>query len=88
MQDIFASVFLLYDYLTCHDSPSSRQTVSEVHVSAAVLGPPDVSLSGCGDCLLLRLGAPIAMEISPTYRVHVQRTRDGVQVRGERSLRV
>ncbi|KAF3842768.1 hypothetical protein F7725_001617, partial [Dissostichus mawsoni] len=57
----------------------SRLTVSEVLVSAAVLGPPDVSLSGCGNCLLLRLGAPIAMEFSPTYRVHVQRTRDGVQ---------
>ncbi|KAI4805485.1 hypothetical protein KUCAC02_010099 [Chaenocephalus aceratus] len=71
-------------------SQTSNWTVSEkfLPLTDTVLGPPDVSLSGCGDCLLLRLGAPIAMEISPTYRVHVQRTRDGVQVRGDCSLRV
>ncbi|XP_034077316.1 interferon alpha/beta receptor 2-like isoform X2 [Gymnodraco acuticeps] len=62
-------------------SQTSNWTVSEkfLPLTDTVLGPPDVSLSGCGDCLLLRLGAPIAMEFSPTYRVHVQRTRDGVQ---------
>ncbi|KAK5921339.1 hypothetical protein CgunFtcFv8_025054 [Champsocephalus gunnari] len=62
-------------------SQTSNWTVSEkfLPLTDTVLGPPDVSLSGCGDCLLLRLRVPIAMEISPTYRVHVQRTRDGVQ---------
>ncbi|KAL3056734.1 hypothetical protein OYC64_019256 [Pagothenia borchgrevinki] len=62
-------------------SQTSNWTVSGkfLPLTDTVLGPPDVSLSGCGNCLLLRLGAPLAMEFSPTYRVHVQRTRDGVQ---------
>ncbi|XP_029314462.1 interferon alpha/beta receptor 2-like isoform X2 [Cottoperca gobio] len=50
-----------------------------------VLGPPDVSLSGCGNCLVLQLRVPTTrrlQQLKDFYRVivlRVQRTRDGVQ---------
>ncbi|XP_063744617.1 interferon alpha/beta receptor 2-like isoform X2 [Eleginops maclovinus] len=47
-----------------------------------VLGPVDVSLSGCGNCLLLRLRFPTAMEVGLIYRqmvLKMRRTRDDVQ---------
>ncbi|XP_035532616.1 cytokine receptor family member b2 [Morone saxatilis] len=51
-----------------------------------VLGPPDVSVSGCGNCLLLQLKIPTRFteQLQILYRelvLHVQRTRDGVQFR-------
>ncbi|XP_059198294.1 cytokine receptor family member b2 [Centropristis striata] len=54
-------------------------------LSDTVLGPPDVSVSGCGNCLLLQLRAPTTRRLQllkDYYRglfLHVQRTRDGVQ---------
>ncbi|XP_056266821.1 interferon alpha/beta receptor 2-like isoform X2 [Pseudoliparis swirei] len=54
-------------------------------LSDTVLGPPDVSVSGCGNCLLLQLRAPPASRLQPLtlwYRrvvLHVRRSRDGVQ---------
>lgn len=53
----------------------------------AVLGPPDVSVSGCGNCLLLRLSVPttrrlqLLRDLHKELVFHVQRTRDGAQVR-------
>uniref|UniRef100_A0A3Q3X319 Interferon/interleukin receptor domain-containing protein n=1 Tax=Mola mola TaxID=94237 RepID=A0A3Q3X319_MOLML len=50
-----------------------------------VLGPPDVSVSGCGNCLLLQLRPPATRQLQPLtgfhreLLVHVQRTRDGAQ---------
>ncbi|XP_051258989.1 interferon alpha/beta receptor 2 isoform X2 [Dicentrarchus labrax] len=51
-----------------------------------VLGPPDVSVSGCGNCLLLQLKIPPRMtqQLQDLYRdliLHVQRTRDGAEFR-------
>lgn len=54
---------------------------------AAVLGPPDVTMSGCGNCLLLRLKVPTArghQQLKDLYRelvLKVRRTRDGAQVK-------
>ncbi|TNN53002.1 Interferon alpha/beta receptor 2 [Liparis tanakae] len=54
-------------------------------LSDTVLGPPDVSVSGCGNCLLLQLRAAPASRLQPLtlwYRrvvLHVRRSRDGVQ---------
>ncbi|XP_070693984.1 interferon alpha/beta receptor 2-like [Pempheris klunzingeri] len=59
-------------------------------LSDTVLGPPDASVSGCGNCLLLQLRIPTTRglqqprQLSDLYRVlifHVQRTRDGAQFR-------
>ncbi|XP_060944058.1 interferon alpha/beta receptor 2-like [Limanda limanda] len=58
--------------------------------SDAVLGPPDVSVSGCGNCLILQLKPPAtkglqcSLQLENLYRgviLHVQRTRDGAQFR-------
>ena len=55
----------------------------------AVLGPPDVSVSGCGNCLILQLKPPATnglqynLQLENLYRgviLHVRRTRDGAQV--------
>ncbi|XP_040003875.1 cytokine receptor family member b2 isoform X2 [Xiphias gladius] len=55
-----------------------------------VLGPPDVSVSGCGNCLILQLRVPATrglqqnLQLKSLYRgviFHVQRTRDGAQFR-------
>ncbi|XP_070770628.1 interferon alpha/beta receptor 2-like [Enoplosus armatus] len=54
-----------------------------------VLGPPDVSVSGCGNCLLLQLRVPTTsrlrqQQLKDLYSgvdFHVQRTRDGAQFR-------
>ncbi|XP_041807048.1 cytokine receptor family member b2 [Chelmon rostratus] len=53
-------------------------------LSDTVLGPPEVSVSGCGNCLLLRLNLPIrgVQQLQNLHRefiVHVRRTRDGAQ---------
>lgn len=54
---------------------------------AAVLGPPDVTMSGCGNCLLLQLKVPTArghQQLKDLYRelvLKVRRTRDGAQVK-------
>lgn len=54
--------------------------------SVAVIGPPDVAVSGCGNCLILHLTLPevLASEYlkdSHTDLVfHVRRTRDGAEV--------
>ncbi|XP_031145555.1 interferon alpha/beta receptor 2-like isoform X4 [Sander lucioperca] len=51
--------------------------------ASAVLGPPEVSVSGCGNCLLLHIRVPTTWgQLKDFYRgliLHVQRTRDGVQ---------
>lgn len=53
---------------------------------AAVLGPPDVTVSGCGNCLLLQLKVPTARgreQLKDLYGelvLTVRRTRDGAQV--------
>lgn len=73
--------------MQCHflktESLPSRLTVDSC-LPAAVLGPPDVSVSGCGNCLLLQLTAPTGLQqLRDLYRglvLHVQRTRDGAQV--------
>uniref|UniRef100_A0A8D0D240 Fibronectin type-III domain-containing protein n=1 Tax=Sander lucioperca TaxID=283035 RepID=A0A8D0D240_SANLU len=52
-------------------------------LSDTVLGPPEVSVSGCGNCLLLHIRVPTTWgQLKDFYRgliLHVQRTRDGVQ---------
>ncbi|XP_032385756.1 interferon alpha/beta receptor 2-like [Etheostoma spectabile] len=51
-------------------------------LSDTVLGPPAVSVSGCGNCLLLHIRGPTWGQLKDFYReliLHVQRTRDGVQ---------
>nr|XP_043907769.1 interferon alpha/beta receptor 2-like isoform X1 [Solea senegalensis] len=57
-------------------------------LSDTVLGPPDVSVSGCGNCLILHLkvpatrGLPHHLQLKSLYRgvaFQVQRTRDGAQ---------
>lgn len=53
----------------------------------AVLGPPDASVSGCGNCLLLQFGTSTNWRLRKMinyYReliVVVRRSRDGAQVR-------
>ncbi|KAM9346920.1 cytokine receptor family member b2 [Symphorus nematophorus] len=54
-------------------------------LSDTVLVPPDVSVSGCGNCLLLRLrfptkrGLQLLKSLDGQFVFHVQRTRDGAQ---------
>ncbi|XP_008277650.1 interleukin-20 receptor subunit alpha-like [Stegastes partitus] len=71
-------------------SQTSNWTVSGRFqpVSDTVLGPPDLSVSGCGNCLVLQLRLPAApvlrenLQLRELYRefvFHVQRTRDGTQ---------
>uniref|UniRef100_UPI0037E8DDD9 interleukin-20 receptor subunit alpha-like isoform X1 n=1 Tax=Semicossyphus pulcher TaxID=241346 RepID=UPI0037E8DDD9 len=52
-------------------------------VTDTVLGPPDVSVSGCGNCLLLQLKFPATEGLlKDLYRklvIQVKRTRDGAQ---------
>lgn len=53
-------------------------------LSDTVLGPPLVSLSGCGNCLLLRVSPPTLktdqhLDLFSDLRVHVQRSRDGAE---------
>lgn len=55
-------------------------------LSSTVLGPPNVSVSGCGNCLILLLKAPAtkSLQLENLYRgviLNVQRTRDGAQFR-------
>ncbi|XP_053296695.1 interferon alpha/beta receptor 2 isoform X1 [Pleuronectes platessa] len=59
-------------------------------ISDTVLGPPDVSVSGCGNCLILQLKPPATkglqcnLQLENLYRgviLHVRRTRDGAQFR-------
>ncbi|KAL6101097.1 uncharacterized protein ACO6RY_08100 [Pungitius sinensis] len=65
---------------------TSNWTVSEqfTPLSDTVLGPPDVSLSGCGNCLLLHITLPTKAlkQLKQLYRrvvLHVRRSRDGAQ---------
>lgn len=48
-----------------------------------MLGPPDVSVSGCGNCLILKVRVPPTrgLQLHEELVFHVQRTRDGAQVR-------
>ncbi|KAK2839397.1 hypothetical protein Q5P01_013137 [Channa striata] len=56
-------------------------------LSDTVLGPPDVTVSGCGNCLTVLLRVPTKelhqdLQLKDLYRgviFHVQRTRDGAQ---------
>uniref|UniRef100_A0A4W6E1N5 Interferon/interleukin receptor domain-containing protein n=1 Tax=Lates calcarifer TaxID=8187 RepID=A0A4W6E1N5_LATCA len=61
-------------------------------LSDTVLGPPDVSVSGCGNCLILQLRVPatsglqqglqLGLQLKDLYReaiLHVKRTRDGAE---------
>nr|XP_019955164.1 PREDICTED: interferon alpha/beta receptor 2-like [Paralichthys olivaceus] len=59
-------------------------------LSDTVLGPPDVSVSGCGNCLILQIKPPVTkglqynLQLENLYRgviLHVRRTRDGAQFR-------
>ncbi|XP_056244587.1 interferon alpha/beta receptor 2-like isoform X1 [Seriola aureovittata] len=59
-------------------------------LSDTVLGPPGVSVSGCGNCLILQLRLPVTrggqqnLQLENLYRtveLHVQRTRDETQFR-------
>ncbi|XP_070831844.1 interferon alpha/beta receptor 2-like isoform X2 [Chaetodon trifascialis] len=66
---------------------TSNWTVSEQFqpLSDTVLGPPDVSVSGCGNCLLLHLRVPPIRGLQQLQDFHgelvfhVRRTRDGAQ---------
>nr|XP_040058095.1 interferon alpha/beta receptor 2-like [Gasterosteus aculeatus aculeatus] len=65
---------------------TSNWAVSErfTPLSDTVLGPPDVSLSGCGNCLLLHITLPMKApkQLKQLYRrvvLHVRRSRDGAQ---------
>ncbi|XP_076602987.1 interferon alpha/beta receptor 2-like isoform X3 [Chaetodon auriga] len=66
---------------------TSNWTVSEQFqpLSDTLLGPPDVSVSGCGNCLLLQLRVPPIrgfQQLQDFHRelvFHVRRTRDGAQ---------
>ncbi|XP_027146557.1 interferon alpha/beta receptor 2 isoform X2 [Larimichthys crocea] len=46
-----------------------------------MLGPPDVSVSGCGNCLILKVRVPPTrgLQLHEELVFHVQRTRDGAQ---------
>ncbi|XP_078795396.1 interferon alpha/beta receptor 2-like [Oryzias latipes] len=57
-------------------------------ISDTVFGPPRVSVSGCGSCMVLRLGVPPELKRSfqlgganSEVLVHVQRTRDQTEFR-------
>lgn len=77
----------MYSYLSCDESPPSWLKVASF-LPVAVLGPPDVTVSGCGNCLLVQLAVPARelqedLQLRDLYRgviFHVQRTRDGAQV--------
>ncbi|XP_068429111.1 cytokine receptor family member b2 [Clinocottus analis] len=66
---------------------TSNWTVSRQFqpLSDTVLGPPDVSVSGCGNCLLLQLRVPATnglQHLKQMYRrvvLDVRRSRDGAQ---------
>uniref|UniRef100_A0A3B4AH44 Fibronectin type-III domain-containing protein n=1 Tax=Periophthalmus magnuspinnatus TaxID=409849 RepID=A0A3B4AH44_9GOBI len=54
-------------------------------LSDTILGPPLLMLSGCGNCLLLRISPPLLKTDQPLnllaeLHVQVQRSRDGAQV--------
>ncbi|XP_047670515.1 interferon alpha/beta receptor 2-like [Tachysurus fulvidraco] len=40
------------------------------------LGPPLVSLTGCGNCLILKLSPPAILDFYQDYTINVSRTRD------------
>lgn len=55
-----------------------------------MLGPPDVAVSGCGNCLLLQLSSSTTRVLQMLghrreLTVLVRRTRDGAQVRARGS---
>ncbi|XP_026233253.1 interferon alpha/beta receptor 2-like isoform X2 [Anabas testudineus] len=68
---------------------TSNWTLSGVFqpLSDTVLEPPDVTLSGCGNCLIVQLAVPARkllqnLQLKELYKrviFHVQRTRDGAQ---------
>nr|XP_020442456.1 interferon alpha/beta receptor 2-like isoform X4 [Monopterus albus] len=63
---------------------TSNWTVSQWFqpLTDTVLEPPDVSVSGCGNCLIMQLKVPTTRGLKDLYRgvtFHVQRTRDGAQ---------
>ncbi|XP_030284937.1 interferon alpha/beta receptor 2-like isoform X2 [Sparus aurata] len=63
---------------------TSSWTVSSAFhpLSDTVLGPPDVVVSGCGNCLLLRVRPSIWTQqigLSMDLVINVKRTRDGAQ---------
>ncbi|XP_056144850.1 interferon alpha/beta receptor 2-like [Lampris incognitus] len=69
---------------------SSNWTISGLFqpLTDTVLGPPDVSVSGCGNCLILQVSPPTTLgfkqykQLQDLYRtLHymVRRTRDGAQ---------
>ncbi|KAK3568788.1 hypothetical protein QTP86_017423, partial [Hemibagrus guttatus] len=43
------------------------------------LGPPLVSLTGCGNCLVLKLSPPARMDFYQEYTIRVTRSRDKAQ---------
>uniref|UniRef100_A0A8C6LX17 Interferon alpha/beta receptor 2-like n=2 Tax=Nothobranchius TaxID=28779 RepID=A0A8C6LX17_NOTFU len=71
---------------------TSKWTVSRQFqpLSDTVLGPPDLSLSGCGSCLVLRVRLPTDKllwhntQVTSMYwevLIHVHRTRDGAELK-------
>ncbi|XP_028249428.1 interferon alpha/beta receptor 2-like [Parambassis ranga] len=66
---------------------TSNWTVSEWFqpLLNTLVGPPGVSVSGCGYCLILQLTVPriiqqnLHLDIYREFTLHVQRTRDGAQ---------
>ncbi|KAM7407928.1 hypothetical protein PAMA_003603 [Pampus argenteus] len=88
----FKDPFAYYQARVQAFTPTQRSTwaISEVFQpqSDTVMGPPDVSVSGCGNCLLLHVSVPKTKRLQQyehlksLYRelhIHVQRTRDGSQ---------
>lgn len=64
-----------------------KTTFGSSVIPKAVLGPPDVSVSGCGNCLLLQFktstswGLQQMINLQRELVVVVRRSRDGAQVR-------
>ncbi|XP_029981003.1 interferon alpha/beta receptor 2-like [Sphaeramia orbicularis] len=55
-------------------------------LSDTFLGPPEVSVSGCGNCLILQVSVPTLknqqhLDLHRELIVNVRRTRDGIQFR-------
>ncbi|XP_060785118.1 interferon alpha/beta receptor 2-like isoform X3 [Neoarius graeffei] len=87
----FKEMFGLYQarMQAFNQDQESNWTTSEFFTPLldTTLGPPLVSLTGCGNCLLLKLSPPISMEQNhylhayfyQEYTVNVSRTRDKAQ---------
>ncbi|CAK6968415.1 interferon alpha/beta receptor 2-like [Scomber scombrus] len=90
LKDPFQSYQARVQAFTPNQNQTSKWTISKRFLpqSDTVIGPPDVSVSGCGNCLLLYVTVPKTSglqqdkQLQLLYRdlhIHVHRTRDGVQ---------